>query len=612
MHLTRPTRLAALVAALVTVPLAVNALPARAVTGTPDTGAAYAFSVRLDIARERACSGVLVDPNWVLTAASCFVDDPATSLTVPPGPPASETTATIGRPDLGTTAGQVVEVTELVPRTDRDLVMAKLAEPVTDIAPAVVATTAPSAGEQLRVTGYGRTQDEWAPLDLHTGALSVDAVGDGTLDVTATGGAAVCKGDTGGPALRESDGKVELVAINSRSWQGGCFGQDPAETRTGAIETRLDDINTWIQQVRAVPQAYQTTSGDFNGDGKQDVAVFYDNGTSPEGKNRASIYTFTSNGTGFDAPKKAWSTPGGFTWSISKLTSGDYNGDGKDDIGVLYDGGSSSTGAISSVYTFTSNGTGFNAPKKVWTTTGGFTWSASKVTSGDYNGDGKDDVGVFYDGGSSSTGNISSVYTFTSSGDSMTAHKAWTTTGGFTWSASKVTSGDYNGDGKDDVGVLYNAGTSADGKALSSFYTFTSDGTDMTSSKAWASTGGFTWSASKVTSGDINGDGKDDVGILYNTGTSADGVPVTSLYTLTSSSAGIGAPQKAWTSSGSFNWNSSQLTSGDYNGDKKADFGVMYDAGKTADGRQVNSLFSFRSTGTTVQAPVKNWSGSVS
>ncbi|MER5604289.1 FG-GAP-like repeat-containing protein [Streptomyces sp. NPDC002265] len=612
MHLTRPTRLAALAAALIAVPLAAAALPARAVTGTPDTGTAYAFSVRLDIGHERACSGALVDPNWIVTAASCFVDDPAAGLTVPPGPPAIQTFATIGRPDLSTTAGQVVEVTELVPRTDRDLVMAKLAEPVTAVAPVAVTTTAPSAGEQLRVAGFGRTKDEWAPLALHTGAFSVGAVGEGTLDLAAAGDAAVCKGDTGGPALRESGGKVELVAINSRSWQGGCFGQDPAETRTGAVETRLDDINTWIQQVRAVPQASQTTSGDFNGDGKQDVAVFFDNGISPEGKSRASIYTFLSNGTGFNAPRLAWSTPGGFTWSISKLTSGDYNGDGKDDIGVFYDGGSSSTGNISSVYTFTSNGTGFNAPKKVWTTTGGFTWGSSKVTSGDYNGDGKDDIGVFYNGGSSSTGNISSVYTFTSSGDSMTVRKAWTTTGGFTWGSSKVTSGDFNGDGKDDVGVLYNGGTSADGKAISSLYTFTSDGTDMTAAKVWTSTGSFSWSASKLTSGDYSGDGKDDIGILYNTGTSADGVPVSSLYTATSSASGIGAPQKVWTSSTAFDWNAGQLTSGDYNGDKKADLGVLYDLGQTADGRRINALYSFRSTGTSVQAPVQNWSGSVS
>jgi hypothetical protein len=39
---------------------------------------------------------------------------------------------------------------------------------------------------------------------------------------------------------------VELAAVNSRSWQGGCFGTDPAEVRTGAVETRVDDVRDWV------------------------------------------------------------------------------------------------------------------------------------------------------------------------------------------------------------------------------------------------------------------------------------------------------------------------------------------------------------------------------
>ncbi|MCX4682023.1 hypothetical protein OG413_43350 [Streptomyces sp. NBC_01433] len=55
------------------------------------------------------------------------------------------------------------------------------------------------------------------------------------------------------------------------------------------------------------------------------------------------------------------------------------------------------------------------------------------------------------------------------------------------------------------------------------------------------------------------------------------------------------------------------MTSGDYNGDKKTDIGVLYDAGKTPDGRQTDSLFTFTftSTGTNINPPVKTWTGSV-
>lgn len=180
--------------------------------------------------------------------------------------PALKTTATVGRTDLTGTGGKVVEVTELVSRTDRDLVMAKLAQPVTDIAPLPLADSAPVAGESLRALGYGRTATSWVPDRLHAGTVAVTASDATTVAVTRDGGA-ICKGDAGGPALREQDGKVLLAAVHSASWQAGCFGTD--ETRPGAVETRTDDIVDWVTQVRGLPKDPQVASGDFNGDGRR-------------------------------------------------------------------------------------------------------------------------------------------------------------------------------------------------------------------------------------------------------------------------------------------------------------------------------------------------------
>ncbi|MEE1783445.1 hypothetical protein PUR71_11035 [Streptomyces sp. SP17BM10] len=69
--------------------------------------------------------------------------------------------------------------------------------------------------------------------------------------VTGQSGSVICKGDTGAPAIGETDGKAELAAVASRSWQGGCLGTPATETRTGATGTRVDDLGAWIQQVRA-------------------------------------------------------------------------------------------------------------------------------------------------------------------------------------------------------------------------------------------------------------------------------------------------------------------------------------------------------------------------
>ncbi|WP_051829607.1 trypsin-like serine protease [Streptomyces novaecaesareae] len=241
----RNRRAGVLAAALATGALATfSGTPAGAVTGDAAADGSYAATARLMIGDNlRACTGALVDRYWVVTAASCFADDPAQPQALAAGAPKWKTTAAV--------AGKSAEVAELVPRQDRDLVLARLAAPVDGVTPLALATTAPSAGQTLRVAGFGRTKDEWAPLKLHTGSFSLDTVSATGIGTTGTGGAAICKGDTGAPAIRETGGKAELVAVASRSWQGGCLGTPATETRTGAYNSRVDDLGAWVQQVKA-------------------------------------------------------------------------------------------------------------------------------------------------------------------------------------------------------------------------------------------------------------------------------------------------------------------------------------------------------------------------
>ncbi|MGA5297962.1 trypsin-like serine protease [Streptomyces koyangensis] len=270
MSLTRPK--AAAIGAALCAALGGALLPAttaHAVTGTAGADGAFTFTARLDIGSgDRACSGALVDTQWVLTAASCFADSPDQSFTIRAGKPAKTTTATIGRTDLTTSAGQVRTVVELVPRTDRDLVLARLNKPVTGITPAKITSTAPTTGETLTVPGYGRTTNEWSPRKLHTGTFKVTAIQSPTVEIDGQNGASVCAGDTGAPTLRQTADGHELIGINSRSWQGGCFGQDPDETRTAAQNVRMDNLGSWVEDtVSAAPIT------DFNGDGVEDIAI---------------------------------------------------------------------------------------------------------------------------------------------------------------------------------------------------------------------------------------------------------------------------------------------------------------------------------------------------
>jgi hypothetical protein len=220
---------------------AFNTGPAYAVAGgEPAADGTYGFVAKLDIgfsgSDPRGCTGALIDPWWILTATSCFATG---SGPVTAGLPPTPTTAVIGR----TVTAAVVE---LVPAADRDVVLARLDRAATGITPVPVATTAAHDGETLRVAGYGRTADRWVPDRLHTALFTAQSSTATTVDITAADDdASICKGDAGGPALRETGGRVELVAINHLSWQRGCF-DNAGETRDGAVESRVDDLTPWI------------------------------------------------------------------------------------------------------------------------------------------------------------------------------------------------------------------------------------------------------------------------------------------------------------------------------------------------------------------------------
>ncbi|MYV68442.1 esterase, partial [Streptomyces sp. SID2131] len=66
------------------------------------------------------------------------------------------------------------------------------------------------------------------------------------------------------------------------------------------------------------------TTGDFNGDGKDDIAVLYDNGRNADGLYQTGLWTYLSTGSGFANPVKAWDSVGsGFgswNWDRSKVT----------------------------------------------------------------------------------------------------------------------------------------------------------------------------------------------------------------------------------------------------------------------------------------------------
>ena len=230
-------------------------------------------------------------------------------------------------------------------------------------------------------------------------------------------------------------------------------------------------------------------TGDFNGDGRDDILWRNDNGLivdwlgTPDGG-------FASNYAG-----SAVNVPA--SWVIAGV--GDFNGDARDDIlwrdmgsGLLVDWLGQANGGFSSNYA--------NSAAKV-----SLSWSIAGT--GDFNGDGQTDILWRSDSGliANWLGTLTGGFTSNYANSAANVPLEWTVAG----------TGDFNGDGRDDILWRNSAGLTVDWLANAS-----GNGGFISNYANSAVRVATTTSIGSI--GDFNGDGRDDILWRSDNGTPAE------------------------------------------------------------------------------------------
>jgi hypothetical protein len=180
------------------------------------------------------CSGTLIAPDVVLTAAHCLLDAvPAYADDVTVDGRCAMTHPLFREPRL------------FEPGLDdvHDLGLLWLDAPAG--APVALAEDGAElvVGLEVTITGYGVTTDGGGDLGTEHSALSaITRIGAGEVQIGGNGAPQTCGGDSGGAAFAELSSGRRVVGITSR-------GADPDLGCTeGDLDTRVDTHLAWIHQ----------------------------------------------------------------------------------------------------------------------------------------------------------------------------------------------------------------------------------------------------------------------------------------------------------------------------------------------------------------------------
>jgi hypothetical protein len=232
-------------------------------------------------------------------------------------------------------------------------------------------------------------------------------------------------------------------------------------------------------------------TADFNNDGKPDLAVV-----------GANVSILLNQGTGLTSVTHSYPLPTGYTANRTSLAAADLRGNGNIDLLI---GVTNPDGQTSSLLVMLGNGDGTFAPPTVVPLGTGV---SPVIAVGDFNGDKKPDVAVIFADPTNSGGSSSMVVLLGNGDGTFGSPSSYYAGLGETWLAL----GDFNGDGKLDAAATGSAGVAI----------LLGKGDGTFGSPIFSGSNSFSY----VTTADLNSDGRTDLITEFNSGGGAGGATV--------------------------------------------------------------------------------------